>query len=80
MEKFTPGPWKTNFADNDPVIVGIDNLIICDLRKFDNYMTLANARLIAAAPEMYEFVKFVAEHTTGLNEAQKLINKINGAI
>ena len=66
MSKWTPGPWhmwKTvagEFAvDAASVTVGRIN----DLSD----ETMANARLIAAAPEMYEALKaFVAAHEKSL--------------
>ncbi len=71
MSKHTPGPWiaPTGLFDNrtdGPRIVA-DNEIICAVETVDpdlddetNDRRLANARLIAGAPDAFEFVEFVA--------------------
>lgn len=58
MSKFTPGPWTLCY---DGQIDGPDGLKICGFswdsyREFNEGNNAANARLIAAAPEMYEMV------------------------
>ena len=59
MAEFSPGKWKIDTSR--------DSLLICTPTP-DGYKTLVayaytweNARLIAAAPEMYEFIKIIAE-------------------
>ena len=67
--KFTPGPWQVKHEEYDPweVIANIDGPdegrfhwdSICDCdqdskSRLDSEETKANARLIAAAPQMYE--------------------------
>ena len=67
--KHTPGPWKTGAANGHPWNVlangsprliaqcyHSDTLAAADL-EIDEATTRANARLIAAAPEMYEVLK-----------------------
>ena len=72
MAKFTPGPWVIKHPDYSPweVIANVDGPddgifhydSICDCdqdskSRLDSEETKANARLIAAAPEMYEALK-----------------------
>lgn len=54
MSQHTPGPWT--FDDDYYVVAGEENDIICELWSQDKD---ANARLIAAAPEMYEALKAI---------------------
>lgn len=67
--KFTPGPWKVGRANQHLVMVADGRSVgleICRAKAFvSEYreQSLANARLIAAAPEMYEALK-LAEITT----------------
>jgi len=69
MSNHTPGPWQT-FPPNDPTEVkaihGSPGMEVCDLipviRLGPGYKRIANAHLIAAAPEMYEALKKVKDH------------------
>ena len=56
--KFTPGPWWVLHEGSSEVSVQADKACICSLNydplpKEETKKHLANARLIAAAPEMY---------------------------
>ena len=60
--KFTPGPWKWDgdvwdydYAEEAPWLIGKDNQII--LKGEIECANKASAHLIAAAPELYEFIK-----------------------
>ena len=62
MSKFTPGKWQIQYKRN--VVVddeGVERLIAfasaMSLRNKSNEEAYANARLIAAAPRMYELLK-----------------------
>lgn len=81
-QKFTPGKWV--ITDNDPT----DNLTIAalgyDLKPVadvifigDRGETRANARLIAAAPELLEALKIV---TNLIDEATKLVIREGGKV
>lgn len=57
LAKFTPGPWKV-----DVTKITSDSLIICSMQNYNpktdekhffSEMGQANAKLIAAAPDMY---------------------------
>jgi hypothetical protein len=55
----TPGPWKVNkygsigvgIRGHEPIVASVEPLYGSDAQYGDHY---ANARLIAAAPELYE--------------------------
>ena len=51
MSDFTQGKWDVDFIYGDHPIVTVNDRIVADC--FNNE---ANARLIAAAPEMYELL------------------------
>lgn len=100
MSKHTPGPWKVVLSDNATPHVqhihGVDWTYVCDLSSrvcvmpaeiTSSYNSLANARLIAAAPELLEALHGllnVISETRGLPaynavlDAQKAIAKADG--
>jgi hypothetical protein len=58
MEKHTPGPWEIQATESDHFITETSGNILAIV--YDHYLpgrTLANARLIAAAPEMLKFIE-----------------------
>ena len=84
--KFTKGPWRIDeFRDFASIMAGyteicyIDDDLNCDKVR-------ANARLIAAAPEMYELLELLDNYLAingGLNdrmttEISKLLKKVRG--
>lgn len=58
--KFTPGPWRHTAVEGgwDGVATDLTGWCICKLAL----NIPANADLIAAAPELYEALKFIFEH------------------
>lgn len=57
MSKHTPGPWNVDYSGPARIaIVGAGDRILafCNLQCEDGDMDEANARLIAAAPDMLE--------------------------
>ena len=69
MSKHTPGPWSfyTEPQPNGCPIVGAKGLMIAQLAHSINYndqaeTAIANARLIAAAPELLEALKTAHAH------------------
>ena len=77
MTQYTPGPWtyeaeETGFAGAIVATTGW----ICD---FDTDPSLANARLIAAAPDLLEALQAViAEHEDGYG--LKCVEQVKAAI
>jgi len=78
--KFTPGPWRVerrefDFCGNCDISVSTDELLIADIYN-DDVPGMANAALIAAAPEMYEVLEraYTALWDDGYmyNKSQKL--------
>lgn len=72
--KFTPGPWAAriedhSFCDTGDVVTSFtvategagkyDCFAEVFTRNDDIYEAAANTRLIAAAPEMYEFIRWI---------------------
>ena len=78
MCKFTPGPWKINYKRVTPVNGkqdGTDD--ICHVYG-DEEKEIANAKLIALAPEMYKLICDVINYTDEfylLEDIKKRINK-----
>jgi hypothetical protein len=64
MSKHTKGPWRLlNKTNQLPSVIGPDNKSITstgNARSRDGYECLANARLIAAAPELLIKVRQLA--------------------
>lgn len=64
--QWTPGPWKVHGDETQPVFYVHGSNAVCDIRKPDGRFyrspreTEANARLIAAAPEMAELLERIA--------------------
>lgn len=90
MSAHTPGPWKTGGCGNDgwrlilgPTTrffqafgeahtTGVAAVSVSDCEAED----LANARLIAAAPTMFDYLTLLASR--GNDEAHEIIKKITG--
>lgn len=66
MIKHTPGPWK---AKGHKIILTVDNQwngqILAETKGgwFSEGKRLANANLIAAAPEMFDYLQHLYENT-----------------
>lgn len=83
MNAHTPGPWHVSAGSspgNPRVIVESDaGLPVCALSlrgvQGDTRRMEANARLIAAAPTMYEYIASSASN--GCAEARKIMEAIN---
>jgi len=68
--KHTPGPWKVSDYGNDFfVIISDKDYHVAKVGKFGEGGNKANAKLIAAAPELLAFVKKVLPYlnATGTN-------------
>jgi hypothetical protein len=100
-EQFTPGPWFANKPYADKILitneVSPSVRFICEISKgitMDNFQQrdIANANLIAAAPDMYEALKKAvfliqgymvayghgASATNELEYLKAALNKANG--
>lgn len=88
-EKFTPGPWRVDERSGN--IGGLSIFTeekVCDMiadveihiRANGRKVAEANARLIAAAPEMYEALKFVQDHCQLYGAADAARKKIDAAL
>lgn len=72
----TPGPWA---ARGKYVFAGGDCIGICDTDNASDGRMEANARLIAAAPEMYEALKLVMQHGR-IDDSEHRMNLVAAAI
>ena len=90
MSKHTPGPWHYDEYGHicaGPQIIGIAYQFELDDSDYDELPCIPNARLMAAAPELFEVLEelynasLVMERPRlykALAEAKKLIAKIEG--
>ena len=101
-EKFTPGPWETDiwggacperckeWAFENMSVMSSDRSI-CMVQGDNDKPVKANARLIAAAPDMYEALKLAiaflddSDHSTGaerdaLDMAKASLAKADGTL
>ena len=76
--KFTPGPWSVS------KLIGIDDLGIVNsygsaVARIGNLdiANPANARLIAAAPELYATLEYLLPHLAELDRAERHHNRNN---
>lgn len=83
--KHTPGPWEVGDLDqNSQRIVRSEHIEICTcwhhcVGSIEKQME-ANARLIAAAPEMYEALKAAEEWLSGWASAEPYLETIRAAL
>ena len=82
MSKHTPGPWE---ADGEGYIFGPGTSMIAETRGWgdDSINEVANARLIAAAPDLLEACKlalnaFEKNHCIDWNDLSRAIAKAEG--
>lgn len=94
MKKFrhTPGPWHTDPEFDNRVVLGADGAMVADcnifglavIEKRTTAICHANARLIAAAPEMHEvlqeMVRAFGAHVihASMYRAKELLAKVEG--
>jgi len=95
MSKHTPGPWRASeLGVLSDKLTSYGNWYVCSLIDPDNEEHKANARLIAAAPELLTLAKHFrewwADHFDDFsedvngqllcldNDAEALINRIEG--
>lgn len=81
MSKHTPGPWevvKHKYDERNSLQIRAewhdDNILLASVGTFEvNDMEQANARLIAAAPDMYELLNSILGNSPGWREAIGLL-------
>ena len=78
MSEFTSGKWEADVLYGDHFVVFANSHMIADC-----FSSEANARLIAAAPEMYKLLKLVANYKPDfvwdvVHHAQDLLARIDG--
>lgn len=77
MSTHTPGPWRVVDVPGEAShIVNVDNFTIVR-QGYVSDMDTANARLIAAAPTMHDYIAKRA--AAGDEEAGKILGGINGS-
>jgi len=84
MSKHTPGPWELHLGYNGAFRIEKDGVVITDRGPYlDRHLEMhANARLIAAAPDLLEALK-EAREVMGQEPSARVINaaiKIREAI
>ena len=73
MTQHTPAPWTTGITGVNAPMVQTGVTRICDVQKTDDFCetALANARLIAAAPELLGAIESLLDH-----EGEAVVNGI----
>lgn len=89
MPDFTPGPWVVDVWGVGIFSRSADCSIVDLAEANSDKEKIANARLIAAAPDMYNFVRCVYEMSKTLDEedddyfiheaAKKILDRIHGS-
>lgn len=63
MSKHTPGPWKQHLVDETLIVASDRTTVASTSIDYDKAETAeANARLIAAAPELLEALKIARDY------------------
>lgn len=89
---YTKGPWEVEAEAGFGVFVhdpeGTVAEVMCDQKHTDDYTALANARLIAAAPELLEALRLIVTNSApgsvntlcraDLDRAKQAIRKAEG--
>lgn len=78
----TPGPWhfEAGVEDNEGEFYVCHAATVCDATTVCNPGSEADARLIAAAPELLEALIEAAEFIQPFNRAEALLDRIDAAI
>ncbi|MBR0317198.1 MAG: hypothetical protein IJQ99_10055 [Synergistaceae bacterium] len=83
MSKFTKGKWEVEHGAFDPEII-CENKYLAFIYNLEHLEeTEANARLIAAAPEMYEWLKTITKifengNVINVKDIKELLECIDG--
>lgn len=80
IDKFTPGPWSApDKGKLRGAVVAKDGEMVCDpsgAGRYEDEMD-ANARLIAAAPEMYELLAMLDNYYAVMGESNSVTKTIS---
>lgn len=71
--KHTPGPWRFPPTSGGPFVFGPDNRSVCRVSdKYDGVTTIANGKLLAAAPDLLAALHLIADahHYSGMTYCQ----------
>ena len=81
MAEHTPGPWIVKHAGNQDEIWA-DRGLVAELNLYlhGSTVTGANARLIAAAPELLELIEYVRNHAYLVDLSEETIRNIDTVI
>lgn len=82
MSTFTPGPWAVLYNPMGVDYVVGDDCTICSMPGWDaDYEDeeLANARLISAAPDLYEALKELIDMDVAYQRGQKVSDAVDKA-
>jgi len=85
-QKHTPGEWRTDPECEHECVIGEDGMLIADCAIFGGEhprhqdANIANARLIAAAPELFQFVERISRFTPAGADPEDDAAVINGLI
>lgn len=69
MSGHTPGPWAYRPTNNGHMVAGAKPGYLAEVRDCGSGCVKANARLIAAAPELLEALRVIAGQAEMQNEA-----------
>ncbi len=72
MSKHTPGPWSVKTPLNDPRAFDVHAGMTILTRGYWAYNGEADARLIAAAPDLLEALKALVRHDKAADEREGL--------
>jgi hypothetical protein len=80
--KFTPGPWRYQ-EESDAythIVRAGEHYFVCQLPQDTSGKAEANARLIAAAPDMLTILNECADFVQPFNRASDLLDRIEAVI
>lgn len=81
MSKFTQGKWEVrdDYSIEKPISPKVsEGIAIVFGLKVNPELTKANARLIAAAPEMYQHLKLILNGEFSSDDVEQLLARIDG--
>jgi hypothetical protein len=69
---YTPGPWRTHVAPHGVMVVDESNNVLALMMDDDTLRKLVNADMMAAAPDMVEFIARMRYTIAGDGDSQYL--------